>query len=190
VPAKRLVALVLGLLAVGGANAPSALAGGGYARTAPAAVSSSLPGGTGSAASAATALAPVHVRVRARAARRGPTVSRVLQTLRAGSAIGASEYARYLAAYIAAKHSLARLSGTRRLELGAVLANVQAIAAAGELSASRLAAVFLTLERNRTWWTTEPLLSSGERVSFPNSKLVWQYYPGQGIEIQWLATFG
>ena len=22
------------------------------------------------------------------------------------------------------------------------------------------------------------------------SKLVWEYYPGQGIEIQWLATFG
>jgi hypothetical protein len=114
----------------------------------------------------------------------------VLQTLRGAGAIGASDYSRYLAAYVAAKHSLGRLSGTRRVELGAVLANVQAIAAAGELSASRMPAVFLTLERNRTWWTTEPLLSSGERVSFPNSKLVWEYYPGQGIEIQWLATFG
>ena len=27
-------------------------------------------------------------------------------------------------------------------------------------------------------------------MSFPPSKLVWEYYPGQGIEIQWLATFG
>src|SRR6185312_11101311 len=66
----------------------------------------------------------------------------------------------------------------------------QAMAAAGTLIPSRLPAVFLTLERNRTWWTTEGLLSSGERVSFPPSKLVWEYYPGQGIEIQWLATFG
>ena len=48
----------------------------------------------------------------------------------------------------------------------------------------------LTLERNRQWWTTEPLLSGSERVSFPQSKLVWEYYPGQGIQIQWLATFG
>ncbi len=71
-----------------------------------------------------------------------------------------------------------------------MLANVQAIAAAGGLSASRLPALFLTLERNRQWWTTEPLLSSGVRVSFPGSMLVWEYYPGQGIEIQWLGTFG
>ncbi|HEY2718318.1 MAG TPA: D-glucuronyl C5-epimerase family protein, partial [Solirubrobacteraceae bacterium] len=27
-------------------------------------------------------------------------------------------------------------------------------------------------------------------VSFPGSKLVWEYYGGQGIEIQWLGTFG
>jgi hypothetical protein len=51
-----------------------------------------------------------------------------------------------------------------------VLANVQAIAAAGEFIPSRLPALFLTLERNRSWWTTEPLLSNGERVSFPPSQ--------------------
>jgi hypothetical protein len=27
-------------------------------------------------------------------------------------------------------------------------------------------------------------------VSVPGSRLVWEYYPGQGIEIQWLGTFG
>ena len=27
-------------------------------------------------------------------------------------------------------------------------------------------------------------------MSFPRSKLVWEYYAGQGIEIQWLGTFG
>src|SRR6202035_586451 len=86
--------------------------------------------------------------------------------------------------------SLGRLGGTRRTELGAVLANARAIAAAGQLTASRLPALFLTLERNRHWWTSEPLLSSGERVSFPGSRIVWEYYPGQGLEIQWLATFG
>ena len=71
-----------------------------------------------------------------------------------------------------------------------MLSNVQAIAAAGGFIPSRLPALFLTLERNRQWWTTEPLLSSGTRVSFPGSKIVWEYYAGQGIEIQWLGTFG
>ena len=68
--------------------------------------------------------------------------------------------------------------------------NVQAMAASGYFIASRLPVIFLTLERNRQWWTTEPLLSSGTRVSFPGSKIVWEYYAGQGIEIQWLGTFG
>ncbi len=27
-------------------------------------------------------------------------------------------------------------------------------------------------------------------MSFAGSKIIWEYYPGQGIEIQWLATFG
>ena len=51
-------------------------------------------------------------------------------------------------------------------------------------------ALFLTLDRNTQWWTAEPLLSTGQRVSFPQSKLVWEYYAGQGLEIQTLGTFG
>ncbi len=113
-----------------------------------------------------------------------------LQSLLHANAIAQPVYQQDYAAYVAAKQSLARLSGTRREELGAVLANVQAIAAAGELTASRLPAVFLTLERNRQWWTSEPLLGDDEHVSFPPSLIVWEHYPGQGIEIQWLATFG
>ena len=50
--------------------------------------------------------------------------------------------------------------------------------------------MFLTLERNRQWWTTEPLLGGSQRISFPDSEIVWQHYPGQGLEIQWLGTFG
>ncbi len=64
------------------------------------------------------------------------------------------------------------------------------MAASHAFIASRLPALFLTLERNREWWTTKYLPGSGARVSFPPSKLVWEYYPGQGIEIQWLGTFG
>lgn len=127
---------------------------------------------------------------RARGAASKPTVTSALASLKRSSAITPAQYTQYYGAYTAAKNSLGRLSGTRRTELGAVLANVQAMAASGYFSPSRLPVIFLTLERNRRWWTTEPLLSSGTRVSFPESKLVWQYYPGQGIEIQWLGTFG
>jgi hypothetical protein len=123
-------------------------------------------------------------------AARGPTVTAALASLKRSGAITAAVYQQDNAAYVAAQSSLKRLSGTRRTELGGVLANVQAIAAAREFIPSRLPALFLTLERNRQWWTTGPQIASRVRVSFPGSKLVWEYYQGQGIEIQWLGTFG
>jgi hypothetical protein len=119
-----------------------------------------------------------------------PSVSGALQSLQRSGAITPAQYSQYYKAYVAAKNSLRRLSGTRRSELGAVMANVQAMAAGGYFIASRLPVIFLTLENNRRWWTSEPLLSNGTRVSLPGSKIVWEYYAGQGIEIQWLGTFG
>lgn len=138
-----------------------------------------------------TALGPLGVPVRARVAgSHGPTVTAALAALRRSGQIGESVYRADYADYLAAKRSLGKLTGTRREELGAVLANVQAMAAAGQITASRQAVIFLTLERNEYWWTTRPLLSGEVRVSFPPSELIWEHYPGQGIEIQWLATFG
>jgi hypothetical protein len=119
-----------------------------------------------------------------------PTVTTALASLQRAGTITPALYSQYTAAYAAAQSSLKKLSGTRRSELGAVLANVQAIAAAGGFIPSRLPALFLTLERNRTWWTTGSLLASRVRITFPGSKLIWEYYSGQGIEIQWLGTFG
>jgi hypothetical protein len=120
----------------------------------------------------------------------GPSVTAALGSLQRSGAIAPAVYQQDYSAYVAAVNSLKKLSGTRRSELGAVVANVRAIAAAGEFIPSRLPALFLTLERNRTWWTTGSLLASRVRISFPGSKLVWEYYSGQGIEIQWLGTFG
>jgi hypothetical protein len=120
----------------------------------------------------------------------GPSVTAALVSLQRSGAIAPAVYQQDFSAYVAAVNSLKKLSGTRRSELGAVVANVRAIAATGGFIPSRLPALFLTLERNRTWWTTGSLLASRVRISFPGSKLVWQYYSGQGIEIQWLGTFG
>ncbi len=120
----------------------------------------------------------------------GPTVSAALAALETSGAVAPTLHHQYLSEYIAAKQLLGKLSGTRATELGAVLANVQAMAAAGEFIPSRLPALFLTLQRNTQWWNTGSLLNADARVSFPGSGLVWEYYPGQGIEIQWLATFG
>lgn len=132
----------------------------------------------------AAALAP------AQAGARGPSVTAALSSLESSGAITEAAYRQYRGAYAAANSSLKHLSGTRRAELAAVIANTQQMAAAGQFAATRLPVIFLTLERNRQWWTTQPLVSSRVRVSFPPSLLVWEYYAGQGIQIQWLGTFG
>jgi hypothetical protein len=126
----------------------------------------------------------------AAASARGPTVYGALATLHGSGTVSGEAYEEDAAIYTSALQAVRRLSGTRREELAAVIANVQRIADAGELIPSRLPALFLTIQSNVTWWTTQRLLAPGERVSLPESRIVWEYYPGQGIEIQWLGTFG
>jgi D-glucuronyl C5-epimerase-like protein len=137
----------------------------------------------------ATAVALSAMAPAAEATRR-VTVTAALQGLERSGSITEAAYSQYEGAYVAAKTSLRRLSGTRRRELRAVLANVEAMAAKGQLIPSRLPVVFTTVEGNRQWWTTQALPGGSQRVSFTGSRLVWEYYPGQGIEIQWLGTFG
>jgi hypothetical protein len=104
--------------------------------------------------------------------------------------ISQSQYNQYLGSFNSALNAQHRLRGTRAVELEAVIQNLHGIAASGQLTPSRLPALFLTLDRNRSWWTTGPLLSSGQRVEFAGSEIVWEYYPGQGIELQVLGSFG
>jgi D-glucuronyl C5-epimerase C-terminus len=82
------------------------------------------------------------------------------------------------------------LTGTRQAELGAVIDNADAIADSGQLTAQRLTAVFKTLDANASWWADGSIPRSGARVSVEGSPVIWQYYPGQGIELQMLANFG
>jgi D-glucuronyl C5-epimerase C-terminus len=118
------------------------------------------------------------------------TVRSELARLYRTRAITRASYRSYGASFNAALAAERQLRGTRATELTAVTENLHQIAAAGSLTASRLPALFETLDRNRQWWTTGPLLSSGQRVEFAGSELVWEYYPGQGIELQVLGSFG
>jgi D-glucuronyl C5-epimerase C-terminus len=140
------------------------------------------PAPAGAGASAASA--------RAHSQSAQPTVRSELARLYRTRQIDLADYRRYGASFTAALNAVKRLRGTRAVELEAVVGNLHGIAATGQLSASRLPALFLTLDRNRQWWTTGPLLSSGQRVEFAGSQLVWEYYAGQGIELQVLGTFG
>ena len=133
-------------------------------------------------------------RAKASAARsrvpRGKPTRDALDALLASGQIDQTTHDARTATVKRALRSVRKLSGTRQRELGAAIDNADAIAKTGALTPSRLEPVFQTIDRNRQWWTTGPLLSSGRRVSFSGSELIWQYYRGEGIQLQMLANFG
>jgi D-glucuronyl C5-epimerase C-terminus len=128
-------------------------------------------------------------RARAAAARRKTVIGELKRLLAAG-ALDEPTYLARRAAYEDTKRVARKLSGRRGVELRAVVSTLEGVAARGSLTPSRLGPLWMTLERNRQWWTTAPLPAYGQRVGFQGSELVWQYYPGQGIQLQPLANFG
>jgi hypothetical protein len=83
-----------------------------------------------------------------------------------------------------------RLPGTRRSELRAVVATVADLAARGRLTTTRIEATFLVLRRNVAFWAARPLPAAGARFVSGTDPVVLQYYPGRGLQIQWLASWG
>jgi hypothetical protein len=118
------------------------------------------------------------------------TVARELSKLYSAGAIDQATYDADRAIYNDVKARIKRLTGARKAQLAGALAAVEGIAARGQMRASRLYPLFLTLQRNAEWWSAQPLLANGQRVTFPGSELVWQYVPGQGIQLHPLANFG
>src|SRR5215207_5582680 len=118
------------------------------------------------------------------------TLARELDTLYRRGLIDQATYDADRAVHADVKRTIRSLRGARRAELAGALASVEGMAARGALRASRLYPLFLTLQRNREWWSSQPLLASGQRVTFAGSELVWQYVPGQGLQLHPLANFG
>ena len=118
------------------------------------------------------------------------TVIGELKRLQSRGEITPEEYALRRADYEDARGRARKLRGTRAAEMNAVLRTLADIAARSQLTRSRLAPLWLTLDRNLEWWTKGTLLRSGQRIEFEGSELVWQYYPGQGVQLQMLGNFG
>ncbi|MEA2494188.1 MAG: hypothetical protein QOJ29_2099 [Thermoleophilaceae bacterium] len=143
------------------------------------------------------------------------SVRKALRRVYDRGAIDRETYSAYGDTYSAAKHAWHRLGGNGKRELGAVIASVNSLAARGLLTASRLAPVFLELQRNTEWWShrsggpapdssggdthvprkktacrTAARIAAGPRVEFKGDPLTLQYYPGSGLRLQPLANFG
>jgi hypothetical protein len=120
------------------------------------------------------------------------TVEGELRKLRDAGDITNRELSQYRRLYrdVTARAAAAPKGSTARKELLGVLQNTDTIAAERDLDASIAPSVFLTLQVNRDWWGTNPTPANRSRPVVPGSPLTWQYYRGEGLQIQWLATFG
>jgi len=104
--------------------------------------------------------------------------------------LSAFDHHRLRANLDAARGAVRRLSGARRDELASVLGTVDRLAAAGRLGPSRLRPVLLVLRRNTETWTRAPFPALRERRTFGRDPAVFQYYPGRGMQLQQLASWG
>jgi hypothetical protein len=130
------------------------------------------------------------LRAELRGLRRSRTVRGALRRAWLAGAIDRARHRELRRVWWTARRAHARLSGRRRGELGAVIAAAARLASERRLTASRLEPVFLTLRRNRDFWTRRALPAPGRRFVFGRDPVTFQYYAGHGLQFQPLASFG
>ena len=190
-PAPRLVAL-WGVLAVFAAGAGAWLADGPSPHERPRAA---LPGAAPSPLVRVTTYAlvrrpPAKRHVRRPRMPRGHDARAVLRRALLRGRIARRDWHRWRATLLRSRLAVRRLTGARRAELHTVLAGVEAMAASGRLTPSRMRLAFLTLRRNTTVWRFRPFPHPGERMTFGRDPAVFQFFPGHGVQFHALATAG
>ena len=94
--------------------------------------------------------------------------------------IDAEQRSSYLATYSAAlRDAASSLSGRAARRADYVIDTVRRFARQRRLTA-RLAPMFLILQRNRDWWAKAGPPGSGARLQLGGSRVIFQYFPGQG----------
>jgi hypothetical protein len=116
-------------------------------------------------------------------------VLRSLDRAKRADAIGARDARRWRRWYVLALRTLRRLTGARDTQLRYVTDSVEALALGRLLTPTRMPAAFLQLRRNRQYWSRLPYPAAGDQVSFRGSEILFQYFPGEGLQIHPLSTF-
>ena len=91
--------------------------------------------------------------------------------------------------YVRSLRTYKKLRGARQDQLGYVIDSVEALALSKRLGVSRMPAAFVQLERNRRYWRSLPYPGAGDQVSFEGSEILYQFFPGEGLQLHPLSTF-
>ena len=122
--------------------------------------------------------------------RRSPTVEASLRVARLTGRISPALETSLRRDWANANATLGKLTGVRRSELAYVVGTVRSLAASHTLTADRLRPTFLVLRTNARFWAREPMPASGFRTSPNADPAIFQYYPGRGMQLQPLASWG
>ena len=134
--------------------------------------------------------APGRPRLRAHTARDGRrAVAGALERALKRGAITRSDRLRYGRTYGRARATVRRMAGARRRELGYVVGSVERVALARKLTPSRMPSIFLQLRRNGAYWPSKTFPAAGDQVTFRGSELLFQYFPGRGLQLHPLSNF-
>jgi D-glucuronyl C5-epimerase C-terminus len=146
-------------------------------------------GEPGRARASATARERARALARRRAARARRALIGALRAALRRRQIASADHARYLRLLSRARRVRKRLRGTRGRELGSVIGTLESIALRRQLTASRMPALFLILQRNTQFWPRRTFPANGDTVTFRGSELVFEYYAGRGLQLQPLVNF-
>jgi hypothetical protein len=139
----------------------------------------------------------------------GPGVLQSISAAQKRGTITADEAKSYRQIFRRAKRVRAHISAYRS-DMSGQLNVLKGISARGSLSGGRMPALFLQLQRNTEFFKGNPTFpprpdierepcspppsstssKAGARITFPPSQVVFQYYPGAGLQLQPLANFG
>ena len=134
--------------------------------------------------------APGSPRIRAYPAANGPrAVDRVLARAGRTQAISRAELSGYRQVYRQGRSTWRLLAGPRKRELGYVVQSLERLALGGRLTPQRMRVMFLQLRRNSAYWASKPFPAVGVPLTFRGSEILFQYFPGRGLQFHPLANF-
>ncbi|WP_354699344.1 hypothetical protein DSM112329_05058 [Paraconexibacter sp. AEG42_29] len=198
-PTAVLWAVLLGLLLHAAVPAPARASLTTTPPVAVAAVTTSATAATGVPGLLATAIEQVH-----RDARRARTLRLAEAARLAGSSspeavirrrwllrrTSRATYDAQRGVLVRARRAAARLPGLRGREQRAAVAVADALTARGLLTADRLHAVLLTIDRNTDWWSRRGAPPYGRAIARGKDPVTLKYVPGHGLVLHQLASWG
>jgi hypothetical protein len=119
----------------------------------------------------------------------GSLVNATIDQLESQGAIDPIKAADARHAYLDARKVRKRVSGARRAAIVSQIRMVESLAKQRRITADRVTPLFVTLQHNADWFSTNGPAAAGSDRRFGKSRIIFQYFSGLGWEFHPLSNF-